>query len=346
MKNIYLLIVVLLINILPMNAQISLTLATHGYVPGDVYSYYYGDTTNFNPGVGGANVTWTFTGWNIGTMMKTINYIDPKTTPYSSSFPTATYAWEQNGAYVYYKTGSTGFFTEGVADSNNILVYPDDERMYPYPFTYTTSSPDYFSGSVINKGIRIARNGKITTTGDGWGKLVINSRTYNNVLRIKIYQEISDYQIVINTGDTATETHHRTTTYHWYQSNSKNPIINYSETKAYLKKITDPPYLISKEIFVDNLVTGINYNESELLNFNIYPNPGKGIVNLESNIFGSKKLNLEIVNMSGQLVYSEVIDSKGGILNHAINVSTLPQGFYSVKLFNNETFGIRKLILQ
>lgn len=344
MKKLYFLIVVLLINILPIYAQLSLTLATHGVVPGNVYSYFYGDTTNFKPGAGGANVTWTYTGWDIGTMLQTINYVDPATTPYASSFPTATFAAGQGGAYAYYKSGTTGFFTEGVADSTKTLVYPDDEKMNSYPFTYTTSSVDYFSGSVIITGYKVSRYGKITTTGDGWGKLVINSRTYNNVLRVKFFQEMTDNQINVSTGDTVVKLHYLITTYHWYRSNSKNPIINYSETKVYSNLSSDT--LSAKEIFVDYLVTAINDNRSELMNFSIYPNPGKGTVNLESKFSGPQQLNIEIINTNGQVVYTDVINSKTGILNQAIDVSTLPQGIYSVKIFNNESFGIRKLILQ
>ena len=345
MKKLYILIAVLYTSILPIHAQLNLTLASHGYVPGDVYTYFYGDTTNFNPGLGGQNVSWAFNGWNIVPMLNTINYIDPASTPYASSFPNASFAWEKEGSYVYYKSGSSGFFTEGIADSNNTLVYSDDEQMRPFPFTFNTNSSDYFSGSVTNAGIRIARNGQINSIGDGWGKLDINGKTFYNVLRVKMIQDMSDYQINVSTGDTAAETHYKTTTYHWYRSSSKNPIINYSETKFYKNKSTIP-YMTNKEIFVDNTATSINDNRAEQINFTIYPNPTNGLVNLETKLPGSAKLNIEVTNMNGQLVYSEIVDNKAIVLSHTFDVSNLSQGIYTVKIFNNEAFGIRKLILQ
>ena len=349
MKKLYFLFVVLLMNILSIYAQPNLTFATHGIVPGDVYSYFYGDTTNFNIGASGANVTWTDTGWNIGTMLVTVNYLDPATTPFKSSFPNATYAVDNDGTYTYYKTLSTGslpgIYTEGIADSNKSVVYRDNEKKYPYPFTYPTTSMDYFSGTDTIIGNRFPTNGQITTTADGWGKLIINGRTYNNVLRVKFYEERSDYTIKMSPVDTLVAIHYKTTTYHWYTSNNKNPIINYSEMKVYLGHNTVPDK-IDKEIFVDHSVTGINDNHSELLSFTVYPNPGKGIVNLESNISNPQKLIIEILNTNGQVVYKDAINTSAGLMNHAIDVSTLPQGIYNVKVFNNQTVGMRKLIIQ
>jgi hypothetical protein len=345
MKKLYILIVTFLVST-SMYAQISLNSSTHGYVPGDAYTYYFGDTTGFNPGTGGANKTWTFNSWTIIPNLNTINYIDPATTPFVSSFPTATCATNQEGTYTYYKLGTAGYFVEGIADSLLTMPYPDDEKMFTYPFTFNTNSVDYFSGSVTISGIRAARNGKITSIGDGWGNLTVNGKTYNNVLRAKIFQEMSDYQIVVASGDTAVAIHYKMTSYHWYRANSKEPIINYMEIKMWLGDVSGEPYLVTKEILVDNEVTGINDHRSETMNFSVYPNPGKDAVTIESKFTIPQKLTIEIINSNGQVVYTEDIIAGAGILNHKIDVSTLSQGIYTVKILNNKSFGVRKLILQ
>jgi hypothetical protein len=345
MKKLYILIVVLFMNLLPIYSQISLTLATHGIVAGDVYSYYIGDTTGFNPGAGGANVTWTYSGWNIGKILETINYVSVASTPYAASFPTATYAVESDGSYNYYSTGTGGFLNVGYADSADVIKYTDNEKYYPYPVTYLTPNNDIFSGADTVAGIKSKVSGVITSSGDGWGKLIINGRTYNNVLRIKTIEETNIFKINISTGDTGVALRQILTSYQWYRQNSKNPIIFYEEKSLYVAGFPTP-IMTDKNIFVDYLVTAINNHSAESMNFAIYPNPTKGFVNLKSEFSSPQKLNIEIINTNGQLVYTDFINAESGMVNHTIDVSALPQGIYSVRVFNNETFGIRKLIIQ
>jgi len=345
MKKIYFLVAVIMMNIFQLSAQISMNFTTHGIVPGDVYKYFNADTTAFDPGTGGANHTWTFTGLVINNNLQTQNYIDPATTPYASSFPAATYALEQGGTYVYYKSNTLGTFTEGIVSTTVTLPYPDDEKMFVYPFTYTNTFSDYFSGADTVAGVNYKRYGQITTTGDGWGKLIINGRTYNNVLRVKIVQVIHDFQINISTEDTIVSTRTETLNYHWYRQNSKNPLLNYTQVDMYLEDIPDP-ISSTKAIFVDNTVTGINDKTSEPVNLVVYPNPTTGFVNLETNYSSPQKLNIELTNASGQVVYYDLSSVKAGRNVQKLDVSTLPLGIYAIRMYNDESVVVRKLILQ
>ena len=81
----------------------------------------------------------------------------------------------------------------------------------------------------------------------------------------------------------------------------------------------------ANSVFVVDESIGIS--EMESVNIEIYPNPVKDMLKIESNEFQIDKI--EIVNLSGKTIYQ---------FNHPenqINVSELPQGIYFVKLETN-----------
>jgi hypothetical protein len=345
MKKLYILVAVVLTNIFCLSAQITMNYSTHGILQGDVYKFFYGDTTGFDPGVSGANKTWNFSALTIGSNLQIQNYIDPATTPYAASFPTATFALEQSGSYAYYKASSLGTFTVGAASTTVTLPYPDDEKMFVYPFTYLTTFSDYFSGEAISLGVKYKRFGQITTTGDGWGKVTLGGTTFNNVLRVKIEQTITDYQIQVSTGDTILTTLTKTLNYHWYRQNFKDPLINYTYIEMYLEDWPEP-IGTNKMIFIDNDVTGIEDNSTEQAVLNVFPNPAKGFINLETSFTHPQKLNVEISNAGGQQVYASTIQANTGRNVQKLDVSTLPEGIYTVRMYNEISVVVKKLILQ
>lgn len=340
-----------MLNIIYVAAQpISLTFAKHGIYPGEAYNFFIVDTTTtkFDPGTGGINKTWIFNNLDIGTNLQTQTYIDPATTPFASSFPTATIALKQGDNYAYYKSNSTGLYTEGFAAALSYTVrYLDNEKMFAYPFTYGTPSPkDAFSGSdvVSQPDLIYKTSGDITTTCDGWGTLIINGHTIPNVLRFKIVQLFNESQIQVSTEDTLAK-HTETTNYHWYSLDNKNPLINYTYIVSY--DPNDPETkTINKMTFIDQKVVGINDKTPDPVNLFLYPNPTTGFVNLETNYSSPQKLNIELTNTNGQVVYTDLYSAKAGRSVQKLDVSALPQGIYSIRIFNNESVIVRKLILQ
>ncbi|PKL84728.1 MAG: hypothetical protein CVV22_11520 [Ignavibacteriae bacterium HGW-Ignavibacteriae-1] len=80
-------------------------------------------------------------------------------------------------------------------------------------------------------------------------------------------------------------------------------------------------------------------------NINIYPNPSNGLFTIDSAqdvIEFSNSMNLEVYNLSGQLVLETILTYPF----MAFKLTNLPNGTYIVKIFNGENIYTEKVILQ
>ncbi len=68
----------------------------------------------------------------------------------------------------------------------------------------------------------------------------------------------------------------------------------------------------------------------------VYPNPGNGIVNfLCRNIDRSKKIKINVISQSGQLVFSQEVDDSNEWIS--LDLTDLPSGIYFIAAFNYGT---------
>ena len=81
--------------------------------------------------------------------------------------------------------------------------------------------------------------------------------------------------------------------------------------------------------FYSTIVSVAMIDFSETTSVNIFPNPTNGIINVEFEKVASKVVNIEIVNVFGQLVYS---DSRSVDRNLSIDLAFLQNGIYMLKL--------------
>jgi hypothetical protein len=81
--------------------------------------------------------------------------------------------------------------------------------------------------------------------------------------------------------------------------------------------------------FYSTIVSVAMIDFSETTSVNIFPNPTNGIINVEFEKVANKVVNIEIVNVFGQLVYS---DSRSVDRNLSIDLAFLQKGIYMLKL--------------
>ncbi len=75
----------------------------------------------------------------------------------------------------------------------------------------------------------------------------------------------------------------------------------------------------------DKLETGISENENDI-DLTIYPNPGKGIFSISAT---AKILQADVVNMLGEVIYSEKINSRQA----DIDLSAVARGVYFIRVY-------------
>jgi hypothetical protein len=76
------------------------------------------------------------------------------------------------------------------------------------------------------------------------------------------------------------------------------------------------------------------YLESKQNTLNIFPNPNDGILNLEiSNLNDLENYSVEILNHSGQIIYSKIVQQNSPINFTQIDISHLNNGIYLVRVY-------------
>ncbi len=231
---------------------------------GSSFSAASANAGSVSPGNGGNNATWDFTTLPVSPL-GTITYVDPKTTPFISTFQTANYGLTLVGRYSYFKVSS---------DKMEVMAYTilkpgaGENDYSPNPRTLMTF-PMAFGASVTDTWQKAgASSNTVTITYDGYGTLKTPNKTYSNVVRIKeSYNDGVDYQ--------------------WY---SLDPLMNlgtYSHGS-------------NTFYFLDAASNGLEENTSEMKGLTLYPNPSNGIVKLNRVLEGSTEVSF--VNALGAVV--------------------------------------------
>lgn len=107
----------------------------------------------------------------------------------------------------------------------------------------------------------------------------------------------------------------------------------YSMTRAGVQSFS--PFAV----FDENTTLSVNEIATKM-SANIYPNPATDVINIA--VQGSNTdMGAEIYNVSGQLVYSAVVQS-----NSSINISNLPDGMYYLRLNSSTANSTHKFVKQ
>lgn len=88
------------------------------------------------------------------------------------------------------------------------------------------------------------------------------------------------------------------------------------------------------------LTTGIN--EINAKDFSVYPNPFTDLITIKNSSI-AQNINVEIVNMVGQVVYKEQMNN---LINATINTKSLAKGVYFIRFISNEGIATKKLVKQ
>jgi alpha-amylase/alpha-mannosidase (GH57 family) len=77
-------------------------------------------------------------------------------------------------------------------------------------------------------------------------------------------------------------------------------------------------------------------------NVEVYPNPASETINISINQDLSSALNIELCNYLGQSVVNRTITKSG---DNQLNVSSIPEGLYLLKIHNQEMSNISKIVI-
>jgi len=129
----------------------------------------------------------------------------------------------------------------------------------------------------------------------------------------------------------------------WYNLNgiltgATNQFYIYTPTSDYYDIVTinGCSSLVSDTIFFTD--AGIKGN-NKIETIRIYPNPAKDNITIETN--SDKEQRIEIIDLVGQTVYTNIINNK-----ETINTSAFAKGVYILKIYSNKETIVRKFLKQ
>jgi hypothetical protein len=156
---------------------------------------------------------------------RSIEILSPATTPFSTDFPTATFAisYEAPGFetyYFYYEQTPAELVELGykATPTDKTMIFSNPRLFAKIPFSFGNNVSDSFHASTgINRS-----KGQITMTVDAWGTLILPTGTYTNTLRVKQVFQSLDTTVL---GQSREPSQEFRTTYLWYDNQHAWPLL-------------------------------------------------------------------------------------------------------------------------
>lgn len=261
-------------------AQLTIT-ADDFWEIGDRYELLGVVADSLLEGPEGTGQHWTFNNLILDPSVdRTVEIVTPVSTFLSSSYPDATHVeFEDLGgspSYVFYQVSQAEVTLLGAYGPGVNAIYTNGATFFPFPMQYGVESDDTFSASFMANGVQVNRTGTIETECDATGTLTLQGVTFNNVIRIRSEQHITDVA-----GGTTIET--ETKSYSFFVAeDTRWPVfsINYVEANfggfsteskaAFYRNVgaTPPPPTNSFTRMVPHMTSPTGGFEAELIFWN------------------------------------------------------------------------------
>ena len=307
--------------------QVTLTKATNDPVAGDTFFGYICDTTNAGKGLSGASVTWDMSGL-IKNDSDTTFYLACAATPYCDSFPGANIVMLHDSEYSYGISGASGIEFIGVYSDDSPILFDERSTHTKFPVTYNTVIRDTFSASFSMMGADIVYTGYTNSICDGYGTLKLPNGTFTNVLRVKTIRIIKDSVYFMGTPEVNV---YETEEYAWHMSGFRSPLL----TVTYDTLGSATPYVSSVKYYKATPPPSVGVGEAEFAGSvqSVFPNPAKDEVTLSLKSPGATVVNVSVLNMAGQVVYtSNNKQLKQGQNEMTLPVDLLGNGMYMARI--------------
>jgi hypothetical protein len=310
----------------------------------EVFQQAYDTTGTQNEGAAGPSITYSF-GSLLNQGQDSLTFTNSQWTPYDTSYPGANIAIVQNAgeAYIYALMNSSVLEVHGQAADpfgNGVipLTFTNPETQMIFPAAYGSSFADTAGG--VNQfylgydpGIGFTIDSVIIHTTitknsdfDGWGSLTSPLGTFN-VLRQNTYRKQVDTIDIFAFGMWTYEAFTQVDSlrnYTYWANGIGYPVVELTDQDD-LGSITDASWLVSMPA-----VTGIPVNETTTIV--AYPNPVSDIFTVET---AMEEGSIEIIDMTGRVVKTQVINSK----TTRMNMSDLASGMYTYRVVGTNQQG-------
>ncbi len=325
---------ILFLSFFSLLSQPTLTQGNNTNSIGSQADVFFCDTTAFQPGPAGSNVTWNFPNL-VSTLQATLSFKSPSNTTGGSLFPAANLAGETN--YLgnidrsFFLDDVSGRFTVGaISNAGSTVDYTDFQQLISFPFTYNDTFTDNFEATTSNMGSMMTRKGTAKVLADAYGSLTTPIGTFNNVIRIKTIMQYKDSSDFL--GDVAFYDEVR---WEWFSPSSPNQLMTHSRLRinflGTISTINSVTYQLLTGMSLEDennsfsafkILPGSNQNQVTLLVQ--LENPAKIQVELYSlnmqklavyafpqPLYGNQKQELDLPHLSPGVYFFKIEDERG-----------------------------------
>lgn len=266
----------------------------------------------------GANVTFSNSSLTQGSA-SVANYSAPSSNEIST-FPGSTIKMTGGGSTVFYKQTAAKLEITGLVTPDATLNFSTNNGTFiSYPATYGYSESDAAAGTFSATAGSGNFSGTITISADASGTLLIGSKTYINVLRIKSVQNFTLTVFGFPVGTAVN------TSYTYYDNLHKFPLL--STTNAVITVQGTPQITNGAQALNETFLSTSDFVKKDA--FKIYPNPATDFIEFNGDLSTYSKAN--IYSLDGKLIRTS--DLKSG----KIEVSDLSPSAYFIELSGNKT---------
>lgn len=244
-----------------------------------------------------------------------------------TTFPGSTIKMVGAGNTILYKATATKLEITGLVNTDATLNFSaNNGTIITYPASFGYNEVDLAQGTFTSTTASGLFKGTITNTADAAGTLIVATKTYTNVLRIKSVQNFNLYQstdtsFIFPIG-TVTNT-----AYTYYDSTHKFPLL--SSTNA---NISVPLLSINQTTVGAQALNEVFLGVSDVVkknSFKIYPNPSQEFIEFKGDISNYSKAT--IYSLDGKLIKTS--DLKSG----KVQISELPSAAYFIEVSGKDT---------
>lgn len=205
-----------------------------------------------------------------------ITVVDPSQTPYSSSFPTANYAYLEGPttAYRYFNLSTTKMERIGSWSNGNLNAYSDPQVEYVFPLELGVFNNDIWASTASSFG------GTYNLKCVGYGTLILPNSTYNNALMVWVEMEEAFLYLEA---------------YFWYSADNGADLLQY---------IIGDGFIIPDQGTYLYAYTTTGLTENEVVYDLTYNNPIDKEMKLNFQCKESSNLEYTVINGLGKIVHS------------------------------------------
>jgi hypothetical protein len=301
-------------------------------------------------GASGANQTWNFSSLNVDET-DTLDFTNPVWYGLDNPFGAqmVIISSRNDSMFMYVTKTSSQLLINGVKQilgNGDTVNIPINSSIIPFPATYGMSGtwsanfelvtiplgidPDGPGPHPVVDSLKFTRHSDATTSADAWGNVTTPLGTFSTLRQNNIEYNVDttwmytsgQWSVISPTASTVFQippvTYDTVMTVRWWTNDpsARFPVIEF-EYDQNGNNVGEVKWLKASP------TTSIN--EINSLNANIFPNPSKGEINIQSE---EKITNLKIYNLTGKLIKQYTVNEK-----NVVNINPqLPAGIYLIKV--------------